>query len=229
MKNCEVELNNISFKFKSGKKIFEDLDLCINKGQIIGIMGKSGAGKSTLLKLINGLIPKRIQGSIEGNILIKGNNIKEMSLSEVSLMVGTVFQNPDDQIVFPVVEDEIAFGLENLCYPKEYILEKIDNVLHMMGIKHLRDRNPNNLSGGEKQLVNIASILAMGVDIILLDESLSFLDNDGKDRVKNALSEIKTANKTIVMVDHDYENLNIADKIYLLDNKKLYEDKTNEW
>jgi len=155
MSNSEVELRNVSFYFDKGKPILQNLDLCVQKGEIIGIMGKSGIGKSTILKLINGLIPKRISGTKEGKVLIKGKDVENMTLAEISIIVGIVFQNPDDQIVFPVVEDELAFGLENLCYPKEEILKRIRLILSDLGISHLRDKNPNNLSGGEKQLVNI--------------------------------------------------------------------------
>ncbi|MFW6029643.1 MAG: energy-coupling factor ABC transporter ATP-binding protein [Halanaerobiales bacterium] len=223
MDKYAIEFKNVSFNYNYKEKILDNVSIKILKREIIGIMGESGQGKSTILKLINGLIPKRISGVKTGGIFINGKNNDTLPLPVISTIVGSVFQNPDDQIVFPEVEDELAFGPENLCLDKEVILRRIEEVLSDLEISHLRHRNPNNLSGGEKQLVNIAAIMTMGADIILLDESLSFLDENGKDKVLNTLQSLRNQGKTIIMVDHDYKNLKIADRILLLESKDLCE------
>lgn len=223
-----IEFTNVSFNYPNKDVILKDINDIIQKGEMVGIIGESGEGKSTLLKLVNGLIPKRISGKKKGKVFINGKDNDLLSLPEISTIVGSVFQNPDDQIVFPQVEDELAFGPENLCLPKNEILERIDKILSDLNIHHLRYRNPNNLSGGEKQLVNIAAIMTMGADILLLDEALSFLDEKGKDKVLHTLSLLKSKGKTILMVDHDYKNLRIADRILLLNNGKLSEVEKSE-
>ncbi len=223
-----IEFTNVTFNYPKKEVILENINNIINQGEMVGIIGESGQGKSTLLKLVNGLIPKRISGKKEGKVFINGRDNDLLSLPEISTIVGSVFQNPDDQIVFPQVEDELAFGPENLCLPKKEILRRIERVMSDLEISHLRYRNPNNLSGGEKQLVNIAAIMTMGADILLLDEALSFLDEKGKDKVLHTLSLLKNKGKTILMVDHDYKNLRSADRILLLDNRKLCEVEKSE-
>lgn len=228
MKEIVIEFKNVSFNYQENECLLKDVNLSIHKGEMVGIIGESGKGKSTILRLINGLITKRISGNKKGEVLIKNKNIDKLSLSKISTMVGSVFQNPDDQIAFQLVEDELAFGPENLCLPKEEILDKIESSLKRLGISHLRYRNPNNLSGGEKQLVNIAAIMTMGADILLLDESLSFLDTDSRERVLEAINLLRNKGITILMVEHDYDNLHYADKVYLLENKKLIEVNLND-
>jgi len=223
-----IEFENVAFNYPKKDLILEDISIKISKGEMVGIIGESGQGKSTLLKLVNALIPKRISGKKQGKIFIDGKDNDSLNLPEISTIVGSVFQNPDDQIVFPQVEDELAFGPENLCLPKNEILQRIDKVLSDLEINRLRYGNPNNLSGGEKQLVNIAAIMTMGADILLLDEALSFLDEEGKSKVLHTLSILKNRGKTIIMVDHDYKNLKGADRILLLNNKKLCEVKNSE-
>jgi energy-coupling factor transport system ATP-binding protein len=217
-----ISINDLYIKFeKSNDYILKDINLEIEKGIIVGLIGKSGIGKSTLLKAINGIIPKREKAEVNGKIYINNKSIDEFSISEISVLVGTVFQNPDDQIVFPTVKEELAFGLENLCIKREAIVDQIQLVSEILNIEALIDRNPNSLSGGEKQLVTIASIMCMGADVLLLDEALSFLDDEGKRRVKLALHTLKQSGKTVVMVEHDLDNLSLADTIYELREGRL--------
>ncbi len=224
MDSYAVEVEDLFVRFNSNNTpILCNLEIKIKKGQIIGIVGESGIGKSTFLKTLNGIIPKRQSCALEGKIHINGKNIDEISFTELSSLVGTVFQNPDDQIVFPLVEDELAFGPENLCISKDEIEKRISYVIEQLSIEDLINRNPNSLSGGEKQLVTLASILCLGADIILLDEALSYLDQKGKERVKRALTELRRLNKTIIMVEHDLDNLDIADSIYELDDGRFRE------
>jgi energy-coupling factor transport system ATP-binding protein len=132
-----------------------------------------------------------------------------------------VYQDPDTQIIFSCVEDEMAFGPENLCISREDILKRIDHILELLDIQGLRYRNPNKLSGGEKQLVVLASILTLDVDIIILDEAMSQVDRQGKKRILKAIQRMKSAGKSIIMVEHTIENLSISDEILLLKEGKL--------
>lgn len=222
MKNIILEGKDLYFSYNEKEiPIINGINISLEKGKVIGIMGLSGSGKTTLIKILNGLIPKRIQGHFNGILLLKGKNFKTMTLQEISQKIGTVYQDPDTQILFSCVEDELAFGPENLCINRKDILKKIDYVLDLLAIEELRYRNPNKLSGGEKQLVVLASILTLDVDIIILDEAMSQIDAKGKQRIIEGIQRMKSAGKTIIMVEHTIENLSISDEILLLKEGKL--------
>ena len=216
MENIYLEGKNLNFSYHEKEEpIINGINLSLEKGKIIGIVGLSGSGKTTLIKILNGLIPKRIQGIYNGTVSLRGKDFKNMTLQEISQSIGTVYQNPDTQIIFSCVEDEMAFGPENLCMSRKDILKKIDYVLELLNIQELRYRNPNKLSGGEKQLVVLASILTLDVDIIILDEPMSQIDAQGKKNIIKAIQRMKSAGKGIIMVEHAIENLSISDEIFL--------------
>jgi energy-coupling factor transport system ATP-binding protein len=224
MLGCEitVKAENISFCFRSNnKKILNGINLELLKGEIVGIIGLSGSGKTTLMNVLNGIIPKRIEGNFEGTVILNGNDTSTLDIPKLSECIGTVYQNPDSQTVFSCVEDELAFGPENLCIEPDEIKKRIDEVLNFLNIERLRLSNPNNLSGGEKQLVVIASILVMNVDILIFDESMSWVDREGKKLIKEAILKLKNAGKSIIMVEHDMNNLDITDRVYKLENGTL--------
>jgi len=222
MKNIFLEGKNLYFSYDEKKSpMINGINITLEKGSVIGILGLSGSGKTTLIKILNGLIPKRIQGSFNGKVMLKGKNFKTMTLQEISQNIGTVYQDPDTQIIFSCVEDEMAFGPENLCISREDILKRIDDTLELLDIQGLRYRNPNKLSGGEKQLVVLASILTLDVDIIILDEAMSQVDRQGKKRILKAIQQMKSAGKSIIMVEHTIENLSISDEILLLKEGQL--------
>lgn len=195
-----VELKDVSFAYKKEHPLLEGINLHIHPGESIGIMGPSGCGKSTLLKIINGTIEKdRIVGGLE---------------SKQSLTFGSIYQNLDNQIIFPNVLDEIVFGMENLCYPKEKMENRLSEVVDRLGIAHLLDEETGHLSGGEKQLVIMASILCLDVDVLILDECMSQVDEKGKELILKALIALKETGKTIIMVDHERQNLEHVDRLY---------------
>jgi energy-coupling factor transport system ATP-binding protein len=146
-----------------------------------------------------------------------------MKLPVISTRVGMVFQDPDTQLFSPTVEDEIAFGPENLCLNRSLIGKRIDECLEITGMSRYRLAHPEKLSGGEKQLIAIASVLALKPEIIIFDESLSQIDEIGKSRIKETILELRNRNKTIIMVEHDIDNLDIADRVLLMSGGKLKE------
>jgi len=222
MNKIALQAEKISFRYHENSPfILNHINLSLRKSEIIGIVGLSGSGKSTLISILNGIIPKRINGLIDGKVLINQEDIASKNLSELSTQIGTIFQDPDSQIVFSCVEDELAFGPENLCYDPIYIKNSIQNVVKTLGIEHLLYRNPNHLSGGEKQLIALASVLTLNAGIIILDETMSQIDEVGKKMIKNAVITLKNEGKAILMVEHDLNNLDIADQIILLTNGTL--------
>ena len=156
-----VEINNLSFKYVGkNKPALDKIDLSIKQGEILLLAGRSGSGKSTLLKCINGLIPNRYAGHYSGDVYVMGERVRETSLSKLSTLVGTVMQEVSKQFVVSTVEDDVAFGLCNLCLPIEEIKRRIDNTLNLLKVSHLTSRDVNSLSGGEKQRVALAGVLA---------------------------------------------------------------------
>jgi len=222
MNDILLQGKNIYFRYSDkSPQILKNINIGLQSGKIIGIVGLSGSGKTTLMQILNGIIPKKIQGLYEGRVLIKGEDISKKEMGNISREIGTVFQDPDTQIIFSCVEDEMAFGPENLCIEKEDILKKIEEVLDILDIKHLRYRNPNKLSGGEKQLVVIASILTLDVNILILDECMSQIDDKGKVLIKKGIEKLRDSGKGIIMVEHDLDNLSIADDIFVLNEGEL--------
>lgn len=221
-----IEIKDLSFRYKSSSSpILQAVDLTVPKGEVLTLVGLSGNGKSTLLNIICGIIPHIRQGVIEGQIKLWGEEVKNLKMLDITKRVGIVFQDPDSQLFSPTIEDEIAFGPENLCIEKDEIEKRISKVLQMVNMEEYRYENPNNLSGGQKQLIAIAAVLAMEPDILLFDEILAQVDVEGRKKIKNVIKNLKAQGKTIVSVEHDLENLDIADRVLKLENGKLQEYK----
>ena len=228
-----LEINNLKFRY-SGESpyILNSINMKIKSNTINAITGLSGCGKSTLAFALCGAIPKSLPGIIEGDILLEGKNIKEEALSTLAKKIGIVFQEVDNQLFLPTVEAEIAFAPENFCLSYNEIDTIIEKVLKDLKIEKLRYKNPSSLSGGEKHLIAIASVLSMDPDIIILDEVLSNLDDNNKSLIINTISLLKDSGKTIIFIDHNIKNLMIADYIYLMESGKIKEtlgrDMANE-
>lgn len=172
-----IEFKNFSFKYKDGEKnALSDINLSIKKGEFVGIIGNSGAGKSTFTYAVNGVVPHHFEGDFYGEVNVNGLDTVEASPSQLALSVGSVFQDIDGQMVSSVVEDELLFGLENFGVPRNEIEGRISGILKMTGIEDLRYRNISTLSGGQKQKVAIAAVVAVMPDILVLDEPTAELD-----------------------------------------------------
>lgn len=218
-----IDVENLSFKyFGCNDFALKDINIKIGKGEFIGVIGKSGSGKSTLLHCLTGIIPHEIKGEKTGSVIINNLNTDEHGISEITNQLGIVFQNPEIQLFNISVEDELAFICENLAYPIDEIKKSVDFALDTIGIRHLKDEYPFNLSGGEKQKVAIASVLTVRPKILVLDEPTSELDAKGKETVFKTLKKLKNDGMTIILVDHNLDgSYKLADKLILLDDGKI--------
>ena len=206
-----VETKNLSVAYGS-RCVLEAFSFTAQVGEAVLLKGRSGCGKSTFLHAVCGLIPNSIPANMKGEVLVNGRNVREMSIAERAREVGIVLQNPETQLFCDSVEDEIAFGLENLCTPREETGYRLDEVLSALGLEELRFASPKVLSGGQKQLVVLAAVLALKPSILLLDEALSHLDCEGKDIMLTRLLALKREGCTLLMVDHDDDLVSITDR-----------------
>ena len=212
-----IEIKSLCFKYEpDGRYIFKGLDLKVKKGEILAVVGPSGIGKSTLCYCLSGIIPHVYHGIMQGEVCLNGKSTLKMTLPEIATMLGIVFQNPDNQLFSPTVEDEIAFGPENLCLPRAEIGRRIDEALRDVGMDNFRLFSPHHLSGGQKQLIALASALSLNPEVLIFDEAMSQIDADGKKTVKEIIRKLKQEGKTVIMIEHDYDNLKIADRAMLL-------------
>lgn len=212
-----VEVKNLSFKYNNSEEyILKDVNFSVKSGETVAIKGQSGCGKSTLCNIICGLIPRIYKGNLTGEVLIYGENIENLSIAETVQKIGIIFQNPSTQLFSPTIEDELAFGPENLCVDKEEIGIRINKILKTINMEKCIYDNPNNMSGGEQQLIAIASVLMLNPSILICDEIMSWIDDEGKEIIKSVLLRLKEEGKTIIMVDHDLENIKFADRVIYL-------------
>lgn len=218
-----LEIHNMNFSYDENI-LLNDVNLNIIQGQCVALTGKSGCGKSTLCYIMSGIIPRNIDGKLSGEVRIFGQDISKFALCDLTKNIGIVFQNPDSQLFSPTVEDEIAFGPENMKLSREEIKQRIDYALDITNCQELRFSNPSKLSGGQKQLISLAAVLALKPKILVFDEAMSQLDDEATDNIKNVIRELKSQNYTIIIVEHDADNLDIADVIYKVENHCLVKE-----
>ena len=186
-----ISIEHLTFQYQNGKKnALEEINLTIEDGDFLGIIGESGAGKTTLTQTINGIIPHHHRGDYYGSVKIDGQDTFDKTPSELALAVGSVFQDIDSQMVSSVVEDELLYGLENFSISREEIEERVSSSLEAVGISHLRNRNIDTLSGGQKQKVAIAAIIALKPKILVLDEPTGELDPKSSLQIFQMLTEL---------------------------------------
>ena len=198
-----IEIENLSFRYKDARRpALENISLTIRDGDFVGIIGGSGAGKSTLTSAVNGIVPHHYPGDFYGSVRVGGFDTVEVQPEEISRMVGSVFQDIDGHMVASMVEDEILFGLENFSVAREEIEGRIASSLEAVGISALRSRPVDTLSGGQKQKVAIAAILALRPQILLLDEPTGELDPQSSRQVFEVLRELNARyHMTVVVVE----------------------------
>ncbi len=206
-----ISIKDLSFSYDENKSVLKNLNIEIDKGDWVAILGHNGSGKSTLAKIIVGLLEAN-----SGSVVIDGIELNEDTAYDLRKKIGIVFQNPDNQFVGVTVKDDIAFGMENLCFSREEMLKNIEFYSEKVNMTKYLDKEPSNLSGGQKQRVAIAGILAMKTDIIIFDEATSMLDPYGRDDLIAYMKSLHKEGFTIIMITHDINEALLADKLLIL-------------
>jgi len=216
-----VELKGLSYTYPgSDRPVFKDIHATVCRGEFIAVIGPNGSGKSTLARLISGLLQPT-----GGKVIIDGLEAGDPAAGDaIRQRVGLVVQNPDNQLVAAVVEEDVAFGPENLNLPPVQVRRRVDDALDAVGLQHLRRRPPHLLSGGEKQRLAIAGLLALKPSCLVLDEPTSMLDPLGRQGVLQVLRSLAGAGKAVVMVTHHMDEAARADRIWVLGNGVLAAD-----
>jgi energy-coupling factor transport system ATP-binding protein len=201
-------IEKLSFRYRDRETTaIRNISFCANRGEILLIAGASGCGKTTLIRAINGLIPRSYKGEVTGRILLHGEDPADWSLSKISQMIGTVLQDPERQILGSKVLHEVAFGLENLGLPRPEIYQRADAALDFLKITSLRMRETFSLSGGEKQKLALAGVLAMRPSILLLDEPLASLDPASAYETLDMVRRLADEGMTVLMIEHRIEDV----------------------
>lgn len=221
-----IEVKNVTFEysdFDRSKTVINDFSIDIKRGSFTCILGHNGSGKSTLAKLLNGLYKP-----VKGDILVDGMNTKdEKTEIEIKRRVGMVFQNPDNQLVASIVEEDVAFGPENLGLSPEEIRKRVDESLKTVGMYEFRKSTPHHLSGGQKQRIAIAGILAMRPQCIVLDEPTAMLDPKGRKEIISTIEKLNKENGiTVVLITHFMEEAQNADRAVVLNDGSIIADGT---
>ena len=214
-----IELENIHYRYHEddAREALAGVSLEIRRGEWLAIIGHNGSGKSTLAKVMNGLIEAN-----KGSVIVNGKTLTEETVFDARRTVGMVFQNPDNQFVGTTVEDDIAFGLENIGLPREEMLERVTKVLDMVKMSDFRTKEPARLSGGQKQRVAIAGVTALEPEVIILDEATSMLDPKGRFEVISTIQKLHKEKKiTVISITHDLDEAAQADRVVLMEQGQI--------
>ena len=222
----QIELIGVSYSYRVGEgqtvRALRNVSFSAERGEFVALTGMNGSGKSTLAKLLNGLfVPSA------GDVLIEGINTRDEERTfDVRRKAGMVFQNPDNQMVATVIEDDVAFGPENVGIPREEIVERVDWALTAVGMNEFRTRSASQLSGGQKQRVAIAGVLAMKPDIIIFDESTSMLDPEGRAEIMDVAKKLNDSGITVISITHNMDEAAQADRVIVLRKGRVALDGT---
>lgn len=213
-----ISLENVSFSYDKSNMVIKEVSLSVEKGEYIAIIGHNGSGKSTLARLFNGLVKPDI-----GSVTVDGFSTSDKkAVFEARKRVGVVFQNPDNQLVASIVEDDVAFGPENLGMEREEIGKRIDFALSAVGMQEFRKSTPTRLSGGQKQRIAIAGVLAVKPQVLVLDESTAMLDPKGRKEVLEVVEKLNRENGvTVINITHYMDEVVRADKVYVVNDGKI--------
>ena len=214
-----ISIKNIHFNYQDQdtREALSDVSLDVYEGEWLAIIGHNGSGKSTLAKMMNGLLE-----ASSGEIYIDGQLLIEETVYEARRKVGMVFQNPDNQFVGTTVEDDIAFGLENIGMPRDEMVRKINTSLEMVRMTKFKEKEPARLSGGQKQRVAIAGMIALAPKVVILDEATSMLDPQGRFEVISTIQQLhKDKGITVISITHDLDEAAQADRVLLMEGGKV--------
>ena len=214
----KLEVKNLVFSYSDEHLAIDDVSFSADEGKFIAILGHNGSGKSTLAKLIVGLLEKK-----SGQIFFDGEEVTKNNIQKLQCKTALVFQNPDNQFIGVTVEDDIAFGLENKCFPHDKMQEEINLFADSVNMLDYLKKEPINLSGGQKQRVALAGALILRPEILILDEATSMLDPKGKSTVRKVIDKIhnENPNLTIISITHDVDEALLADEVFILSKGKL--------
>ena len=226
MAESVIKFNNVTFTYNAEENdipALNNVSFGVNKGEFLAVLGHNGSGKSTAAKMMNALL---IPDS--GEVIVDGMNTAESENTlNIRKKVGMVFQNPDNQLVATIVEDDVAFGPENLGLAPEEIRKRVDFALKAVGMYELKDREPHNLSGGQKQRVAIAGAIAMQTDCIVMDEPTAMLDPSGRAEVMNTIKMLKEElGITVILITHYMDEAVKADRVIVMNNGGIIMDDT---
>ena len=217
---AEIAGQGISFSYDADggcKLTLDGIDISIRKGELVALFGANGCGKSTLVKHFNAILPLQ-----KGSLSVAGLDVRDdADLWKLRRLCGMVFQNPDNQFVSSVVEEDIAFGLENYGVSREEIPQRVREALKLVDMEGYEKRAPHTLSGGQKQRVALAGVLALSPEIIIFDEATAMLDPDGRQEILGLIRRLRDAGKTLVMITHYIEEAVFADIVYLMHGGKM--------
>ena len=214
-----ITVNNIKYKYNidDDHLALNDVSFSVNQGEWLSIVGPNGSGKSTLAKTLNGLIAPQ-----EGSVQVDGLDLTMENVWDIRQRVGMVFQNPDNQFVGATVQDDVAFGLENLGVPRPEMIERIEHALAQVGMTDFAEKEPARLSGGQKQRVAIAGIVALKPKIMILDEATSMLDPRGRREVLQTVKEVKEReNLTVLSITHDVDEAAASDRVLVMKSGQI--------
>ena len=224
MPESPLVIENLSFQYRTRPEpAIENISFELKPGEMLLIAGSSGCGKTTLARCINGLIPRSYRGKRDGRVLLQGTDVAEMQIADMAQTVGTLLQDPERQIVASNVHNEIAFGPENLGLPRAEIIARVEQAMQRLKIEHLRERETFNLSGGEKQKVALAGLLAMNPSILLLDEPLASLDPASAYEALDVFRSLADEGRTILLIEHRVEDAIAArpDRLLYMENGRV--------
>jgi energy-coupling factor transport system ATP-binding protein len=226
MKNQQpiVQISNLFFTYPTSTiPALKNINLTINEGEYVSILGLNGSGKTSLLLTLNGIIPNMIMGEMEGMVVVDGKNTDDYPVREMAKVVGMVFDNPEFQLSQMTVAEEIALGLENLGIPYKDMHNTIHQVLEIVGLEGLEERSPFSLSGGQQQRLSIASALAMRPKILVMDEPTSNVDPIGKEEIFRVAEQLNREHgMTVIMAEHEVEVMAAySDRIIVMSNGEI--------
>jgi len=222
---CAVNVTDLFYTYPDGTEALKGVNFKVMEGERVAVIGSNGSGKSTLFYHLNGLF-----SPTKGTVLINEEEITKTNLDKIRMTVGLVFQDPDDQLFAPTVWEDVAFGPRNMGLSKREVAERVNSALNMLHIADLKDKRPDNLSGGQKRLVSIAGVLAMNPEIIVLDEPTSNLDPCTSSAVMHLLVDLsRRMNIALIIATHDVDAVpQYADRIYVMHRGRFVAEGTPE-
>lgn len=214
-------MSDIRFSYDGKRTILDGVSLTIEKGEAAAIAGVSGCGKSTLAMIACGIIPKSVRGFFSGSVSVFGEDIKNKQIYETAKSISMVFQDAESQLFAPAAVDEVAFAPENLCFDQQSIIGRVNDALMTVGMHDKAGLPPHLLSGGQQQLIVLASILSLDPEIIILDEVAAQIDEKGTDLIAEAIRALKKRGKTMLIIEHSRMFTDLYDTVYNIENGKI--------